>query len=383
MQVNKVQQEYFGVGAIERLTAILQQQNPQNIFLVCGKKSYRCSGAEDKISYLLLPYKTTKFTDFSPNVKINDVKKGLAAFKLNQCDFVLAVGGGSTIDLAKTVAILSANPGRPEEYIQKKMPIQPRMIPLAVVPTTAGTGSEATHFAVVYLGKDKYSLAHFSMVPDFALIDPNLTISLLPYETACTGIDALAQAIESSWSVQSTKESKNYAEEAIILAKEYLEKAVKDPNNIEARVGMARAANLAGKAINISFTTACHAISYPITSYFNIPHGHAVALTLPEMITYNAKVTEKDCLDKRKVEYVQRTMQELYAIVGAKSGEEMKKKIETLLENIGLEQRLQKLNIHKDDVEIIIKRGFNPERMKNNPRLVTEGNLRNMLFRLK
>jgi alcohol dehydrogenase class IV len=156
--------------------------------------------------------------------------------------------------------------------------------PLIAIPTTSGTGTEATCFAVVYIDKTKYSLKHSSILPDYTIIDPTLTHAMPPLVTAATGMDALAQAIESYWGVKSTHESQAYAREAITLTLAYLKAACQ--NEVEARDAMSRAANLAGKAINLTETTACHAVSYPITSYFNVPHGHAVALTLASMFGY-------------------------------------------------------------------------------------------------
>ena len=142
---------------------------------------------------------------------------------------------------------------------------------------------------------------------------------------------------------------------------------------------MLRAANLAGKAIDITLTTACHAVAYPFTSYFGIPHGHAAALTLGSMLVYNSQVSEKDCLDKRGPDYVRKTIQEITKILGCKTAEEAKEKIEQLMVNVGMKTKLSELGLKENDLDIIVKNGFNPERVKNNPRLLTEQNLRNIL----
>ncbi len=375
--------DYFGIGSIDRLQDILAQEKPHHIFLVHGRESYKASGADQKLSPLLAGYQVIHFTEFSANAKMEDLEKGITVFREQSCDLVLAVGGGSALDLGKAIALLADHSQKPEEYIHKRAALHDRKIPLIAVPTTAGTGSEATHFAVIYIDKQKHSLTHPSLVPDYAIIDPSLTFSLSPYVTACTGMDALSQAIESYWSVHSTPESKRYAAEAIPLALAHLENAVRNPTS-EARVGMAKAANLAGKAINISFTTACHAISYPITSYFNIPHGHAVALTLPEMIRYNAETSAGDCQDKRGIGYVKKVLDDLKALSGVSSPPELKEKLEKLMDRIGLERKLIKIGIcSEEDTNLILKNGFDPERVANNPRLLTEGSLREMLERIK
>lgn len=221
------------------------------------------------------------------------------------------------------------------------------------------------------------------MLPDYSIVDPQFTYSLPPKITASTGMDALSQAIESYWNINSTKESKKYAEKAIKLVVNNLVKAVNDLNK-ESRRNMSIAAHYAGKAINISKTTACHAISYPITSYFNVPHGHAVALTLPSMFIYNSEVNEIDILDPRGLDYVKKTMKKLKTIIGVSTFLEVKQKIEQIMLKIGLEIKLNKLGIKtQNDIELIIKNGFNPERVKNNPRKLTEYNLRNILEEIK
>lgn len=391
--------EYFGLGSVQNLSSALAAISPKSLLLIHGKNSYHSSGAQKKLTPLLRPNLVTSFSDFSSNAKLEEVEKGLEIFRAHHCDCTLAVGGGSALDLAKVITLLGdqgidgdhlagqlsetdhhhSAPASAAAYIRKEKPLTVRRTPLILIPTTAGTGSEATHFAVVYIGKDKYSLAHPSLIPDEAIIDPELTFSLPPYQTASTGMDALAQAIESYWSVHSTEESKQYAREAIVLALQHLEKAVNNPTP-EARTGMAKAANLAGKAINISFTTACHAISYPITSYFGIPHGHAVALTLPEMVLYNSGIAELECLDKRGVGYVQQVMADLYSLFIVSSAEEMKLKLEGLLDAIGLKRKLSAVGIATTlDLEIIIQHGFNPERVKNNPRKIGAEELRKVL----
>ena len=375
-------QEYFGRGSIGYLKTILASQKPKNIFLVRGKTSYQASGAEEKLQPFLTDYPLTAFMDFSANAKVEDVEKGIAIFRENHCDFIIAVGGGSALDLAKAVALLANQSENISTYLQKKISPHTRTIPLIAIPTTAGTGSEATHFAAIYIDKKKFSLAHPSLIPDDVIIDPDLTFSLPPYITACTGMDALTQAIESYWSVQATTESRQYARQALTLALDHLEAAVNFPTP-EARTAMAHAANLSGKAINLSFTTACHAISYPITAYFGVPHGQAVALTLPEMVMYNANVQTEDCLDPRGAAAVQKGMEELFTLFGVTSAEKMKERLEWLMDRIGLNRTLRPCGIkNSEDIELVISNGFNPERVGNNPRNLTRDNLRKIMEKI-
>jgi len=372
-------EEFFGTGSILQLRKILENEKPGKIFLVFGKGAYEKSGAEAIISQLLAGIDVFQFSDFEENPKIEDIRKGIEQFRFFKPDLVLACGGGSSLDMAKSINALAVQEGDPLDFVLKKKEFVHSPKPLVAVPTTAGTGAEATHFAVVYAGKTKYSLTHPFILPKYSIVDPQFTFSLPAKITASTGMDALAQAIESFWSNKSTEESKGYAKEAISLILPNLAAAVNVPTP-EARSAMSKGAHLAGKAINISFTTACHAISYPITSYFGVPHGHAVALTLPYMILFNSEVDEDTANDGRGLEYVKNMMQEFLGLLEVKDGREAKERIETLMEDIHLETKLSRLGIHTEqDMERIVENGFNPERVKNNPRLLTEENLRFIL----
>jgi alcohol dehydrogenase class IV len=282
---------------------------------------------------------------------------------------IIAVGGGSVMDMAKLVNIFRSNGGEMMSYVTGRTPIEKPGLPLAAVPTTSGSGSEATHFAVLYVDKVKYSVAHEYMRPDYCLIDPALTESLPPHLTASSGIDALGQAIESYWSVNSTDASKSYSEQAIELAVGHLKQAVKSPDKAS-RQAMAEAAHLAGKAIDIAKTTGPHAISYYFTSHYDVPHGHAVALTLGRFIHFNSRVSSRDVADRRGADYVRATMERLLGLLGVQSAEEGTAMIESLIAEIGLETDVRKVGLCDSAAVAELVRGVNAERLKNNPRKV-------------
>jgi len=363
------QEEYFGFGSIMNLKEILKNNNVKKIFLVTGKDSYKSCGAEKAISQLISKYTFLKFCDFEENPKIEDVKKGINLFREFNPDLVIGAGGGTVLDMAKLLNILSPQTNNPEEYIYGSEDIKESGKTLILIPTTSGTGSEATHFAVVYIGKNKYSLANKNMLPDYSIVDLNFTLNLPKKITASTGIDALSQAIESYWNVDSTEESKDYSRKAINLIMENLKIAVNNPTD-ESRLAMAKAAHLAGKAINITKTTAPHAISYSFTSYFGIPHGHATGLTLGEIFLYNSLVTEEDVIDKRGVSHIQRIINELNTFLGTSDANSSREKIKNLMNSIGLETNLSLLGVKKEDIGLILD-SVNIERLKNNPRFLT------------
>ncbi|MBD3313677.1 iron-containing alcohol dehydrogenase [Candidatus Woesearchaeota archaeon] len=369
------QKEYSGFGSIERLKGILEGISPKKIFLVTGKRSYELSGAKEAMDTILQGYETSRFSDLHENPKIEDVEKGIEEFRKQDPDVVIAIGGGSAIDTAKLINLFAAQSCDARQCFSDMQMISSRPKPLIAIPTTSGSGSEATHFAVVYADGQKKSVAHEHVLPDAAIVDPALTMSLPKSITASTGIDALSQAIESYWCINSTEDSKELSRKSIRLIMDNLKSAVNNPSR-ESRAAMAEASNLAGKAINITKTTAPHAISYSFTTYYNIPHGHAVGLTLGKILEFNAGVTEEDCNDPRGAGHVRKSIEEICSILGAESPQSARELIESLMRSIGLETDLNKLEIV--DVNVIVD-NVNAERLGNNPRKLTKEDLRKML----
>lgn len=371
--------EIFGVESINQLPSILQDLGSKSIFLVTGKDSFEKLDKKINIIKLLSDFSIAHFNDFKVNPRLEDIRKGIDALNRAGADAVVAIGGGSVIDVAKAISSLAHQVSDPSEFILGTKQLTPSNIPLISIPTTAGSGSEATHFAVVYIDGKKYSLAHKSILPHTSIIDPALTYDLPPNITAASGLDALSQAIESFWSVKSTNISKKYAKDAISLILPHLENAVCNPSP-EDRWALSKGAHMAGKAINISFTTACHAISYSITTRFAVAHGFAVAITLPSMIKYNAGVHENDVQDKRGVKYVKSMMQELYTLLGSTSSDSASQKIIGLLKKIGAPTHLSDVGITtKTHFDNLLKQGYNPQRMQNNPRIIPQGSFLRLL----
>jgi len=354
------QQEYIGFGKIDKLKEILLKEKVKKVFVVTQKNSFVSTGAKEKVDKIIPNY--FRFNDFSPNPKIEDIKKGYSQFVKEDYNLIIAIGGGSAIDAAKAIKMF---------YFEDTH----KNIPIVAIPTTSGTGSEATYFIVYYQDKEKQSAGKKEVtIPEYVILDPDLVLNLPKNIAASTGMDALSQAVESYWSINSTIQSKKYSAEAIKLILNNLEKAI-NTSEKKYREKMLLASNLSGKAINITKTTACHSIAYPITSFYNVPHGHAVGLTLSSMLLYNSQVSDKDCNDSRKADYVKKTINEIISLMGAKNVIGAKEKIEGIMKNIGLETKLSRLGLSDNDLNIIIKMGFNPKRVNNNPRILTKENL--------
>ena len=255
----------------------IQETDCRSIFLVCDNSirfQEKLSAHLEKISKSGI--KITEFRDFQPNPLYENVQDGVRRFRNKQCNAIIAVGGGSAIDVAKCVKLYSNLPGDGENGGWLDTDTKAVEIPFLAIPTTAGTGSEATRYAVIYYDGKKQSVTSESIIPDTVLMDPESLITLPVYQKKATMCDALCHAIESFWSVNSTEESKRYSREAIRLIMSNVDRYL--DNTQEGRTQMLLASNLAGKAINITQTTAGHAMCYKITSLFGCAHGHAAVL---------------------------------------------------------------------------------------------------------
>ena len=369
------QREITGPGSLSALSDVLLES--KRVFLVVDEAAYAASGASTQVDRALDDRHVTRFADFDPNPSAEAIDRGHTLYCEKPCDTVIAIGGGTAIDIAKLIAVSSSSDGDCRKLALNPDPIDPDRPTLVAIPTTAGTGSEATHFAVVYIDGVKYSIAHPAIRPDVAIVDPELTHSLPPAITAHTGLDALCQAIESLWSVQSDTNSRRFATRALDLAAAHLETAVTDPS-LEARAAMSDAAHLAGKAIDISFTTGAHAVSYKLTSAFGVPHGLAVALTLGAWVRYNGSVEKHDCLDPRGIDSVRAAIETVSHSFGKNTVEEAADRFAALLRAIGCPTRLSDVGVGADDIDALAA-SVNVDRLANNPRRVTLESLRQLL----
>ncbi len=369
-------------GALGELASVVAETGARSVFLVTGRTSYAASGAEARLSATLAGLSVTRFCDFEENPKIENVVAGIDAFRRADPDVVIAVGGGTAMDLAKIINNLAAREHDAVDYIEGREAIEPGGRPLIAIPTTAGSGSQATPFSVVYLDRTKCSAGHPSMLPDVAIVDPALLKSLPSHVAAASGLDALCQGIESYWSIHATEQSREKAREAIALAWASLATFVNQPGDAS-RLAMARAAHLAGEAISITRTTAPHAISYPITAHYGVAHGHAVGLLLPSILVYNAGVTDSDCLHPDGPGHVRRILEELATLLGAQKPSQAARLFGSLMDEIGLTRDFPALGIRAQaDIDTIVENGFNPQRVNNNPRRLTAEALRKMLATL-
>ncbi|MDR1742510.1 MAG: phosphonoacetaldehyde reductase [Dysgonamonadaceae bacterium] len=371
----KKQTEYTGVTSIESLRHELKNRDVHSALLVRDKNAYFQCGASKAVEYATegLNIHITEFYDFEKNPKIEDVKKGLSF--LDECnpDLIIGIGGGSALDMAKLMRFFHSFEGdiAGGQYVNTKS-----VIPLIAIPTTAGTGSESTHFAVVYRDSVKYSVAHDEMLPDAAIVYPPFTYSASPYLAACTGFDALSQAIEAWWNVNANPESDEYARKAIRLLWENLPPAV-NLQPTEAKNKVAEGAHWAGKAINITKTTAPHAMSYAFTTLYGIPHGHAVALTFPFWAEINCRCSEKLLSEKLTPDRYKSKIDELLKMLNFTGNESVSDLFIRYITNLHLS-----FNLPEDiDKEAVLKK-INLERLQNNPCKIDDSMARRVFDKL-
>jgi alcohol dehydrogenase len=347
----------YGVGAIAQTPEVVSSLGARRVLLVCGRRSFEVSGAASVLPALQRAVQLRRWSEFAANTDAGDLVRGLAVVDEFRPDLVLAVGGGSAMDTAKLLTGYAGitDPAKLHEAIRAGDRIPHREQALVLAPTTSGSGSEATHFAVVYIGDDKYSVAGDPLRPDAVILDPALSRSGSRYQKATSGIDAVAQAIESLWAVAATDRSRRWARHALRLLLPAIEPFV-DTGEEPAARAMAIGSHLAGRAIDISRTTAAHALSYAITKRYGVSHGHAVGLTLGAFIEAHAAVPQ-----------LRPVMDEIVDRLGGTDGGSARERFQALLERLGLASRLAEVGCTTSEQRRELAAAANVERMGNNP----------------
>ncbi len=332
----------------------LKEKGVKKIFLVCGE--YVKNLEIGKYFINLKNIKVTMFSKFKPNPVYESVVEGVKLFSQDHYDMIIAIGGGSCIDVAKCIKLFS-NMKDENNYLKEK--IVPNDIELVAVPTTAGTGSEATQYAVIYYNGEKQSISDLSIIPQTVIFDTSTLYSLSEYQRCSTMLDALSHAIESMWSINSNDKSMKYSEKSLKLILEYKDSYLKHEE--KGNEMMLRASNIAGKAINITQTTGAHAMSYKLTSLYGISHGHAVALCITKLYPYMINNIDK-CIDSRGKDYLKKIFQKMAIIFGGRSYIDGSIKLQEIVD--GLKLSIPK--VQEKDYETL-RKSVNITRLKNNP----------------
>ena len=277
---------------LENLNNILSKENIKKLFIITDNNLIKL--INPILNGLNINYFV--YDKVKPNPTINDVEAARISYLDNNCEGILAIGGGSVIDLAK---ICGARVVKPKKSIQKMeglLHICKKLPPLIVIPTTAGTGSETTLAAVITdeVNNHKYPINDFSLIPNYTIFIPELIMNLPSHITSTTGMDALTHAIEAFIGRSTTKKTRYYAIKAVKLIVENLKETYDNPHNLKARTNMLYAAHYAGIAFTISYVGYIHAIAHSLGGKYKTPHGLANAIILPIMLEiYGKKVYKK------------------------------------------------------------------------------------------
>ena len=369
-----------GSGAVASVPAVIHRLNSRKVLLVTGRRSFEGSGAAAIVPALEEVAKVVRWSGFGANPDVRDLDAGLAVIRATSPDVVLGIGGGSVMDMAKLLCAFERTvDGSVADEVRAGTPILERRVSLVLVPTTSGSGSEATHFAVVYIGDEKFSVAGPAMKPDEVVLDPGLTLSAPPLQRASSGIDAVCQAIESMWATGGTIESQAIASEALDFLMPNIVAFVDDPSPGMTAERMCAGSHLAGRAIDISKTTAAHALSYAITKRHGVPHGNAVALTLGAFIEAHAGIDPSDLQPGVDPASHAASMRRILGALGAANGSDARVRWIELLERIGLVSRLAAAGVDRSRDVPTLAASVNIERLNNNPVMFDPGGLEAIL----
>jgi alcohol dehydrogenase class IV len=335
----------FGPGVLDRLPALLEETvgPAARIFLVTGRQSLRASGVLDRVMATLDGDRVSLFDQVPPFPSPARLDSAVAAARAARPDAVVAIGGGSAMDVAKTVALLFTHDGPPREYVERRQPFTRPGLPVIAVPTTSGSSSEVTPFAAFWEMTARRSLhvATPLLFPRAALVDPELALGMSPALAAQTGFDAFTSAFESYWSVEATPLSDALNLEVVRSFAAHLERSCQR-GDLDARAGCALAATLSGLAYSNSRPNACHAVSTPLTLFWGVAHGQAVAVTLPAFLRWTAPA-------------IGSRLPALWRALGVDDLDDAVRRITAMMTACGLATRLQELGPGLADVETLVE----------------------------
>lgn len=362
----------FGIGALEKLPKILKESNSNHVFLVsdCGLEKI---GVVDRVKNIIekAQIKCTTYLDVVPNPTTTVVTNATDLYKESGATSIIALGGGSPLDVSKAVGVLSTFGGEITDY-EGLNKVPGPIVPIIAIPTTAGTGSEVTASSVITDEKRnyKFSIVSYETIPKYALLDPELIMTAPQSIAAACGIDALIHAIEAYLSKQSSPFSDAMAEKAMELIGKNLRNFVKNRGDKEAACGMMIGSNFAG----ISFAWArlgnVHAMSHPVSAFYHVPHGIANSVLLPTVMEYNSIV------DNGRYEKIYNYIKENSGIVNNFKPEMLINELKKLNDDLGIPKSLSELGVKEDSIEDMAKDAMKSGNVLANPR---ETNLQNMI----
>ena len=362
---------YFGPGAREVLPKEIARLGLRKAFVATDKDLIKF-GVADKVLDVLraagIPYEV--FSEIKPNPTVGNVKAGVKAFAASGADFILAIGGGSSIDTSKAIGIITNNPDFCDVVsLEGVADTKKKSVPIIARPTTAGTAAEVTINYVITDEENQKKMVCVDPndIPAIAIVDAELMYSLPKSLTASTGLDALTHAIEGLITKGAWEMSDMFEIKAIEMIARYLETAVNEPSNAEARNGMAVAQYIAGMAFSNVGLGVVHGMAHPLGAIFDIPHGVANALLLPVIMEFNAPAALDKYVDIAKAMNVYQPGMNREEAAGAAVAA-----VKSLAVRVGIPQHLSELGIKEKDLERLAESAFADVCTPGNPREVSK-----------
>jgi len=363
MRILPLPEIFAGKSSLANLDSIIRSINAEKVMVVTDKGIIN-AGIYDKLSEILknTGKEVILFDNVQPDPSIKLVEEVVEIARRNAADVVIGVGGGSSIDTAKVAAALVKNNKDIANYIGIDL-LENDSIPVIAVPTTAGTGSEVTHIAILSDEEEqlKKGIVSTKLIPRYAVLDPELTTGLPPHVTAATGMDALVHALEAYISVNSTSYSELLALKAIEIISSNIREAYDNGQNLQARENMLTGSLLAGIAFANAGVAAVHAFAYPLGGMFHIPHGLANSVMLPTIMEYNLIGSEDKFLQIAKV-LVEKETSSPFAVL---------KEIRQLCADLKIPLSLEELKIPENAIPQLAEGAVKVTRLlANNPRKI-------------
>ena len=374
MAVNRIilnETSYFGAGSRKVIAEEVAKRGYKKALVVTDKDLVKFGVAAqvtDVLKAAGIPFEM--FDEVKPNPTVKNVKNGIAAFKAAGADFIVAIGGGSSMDTSKAVGIIINNPEFADvTSLEGVANTKKKSVPVIALPTTAGTAAEVT---INYVITDEENVKKMVCVdpndiPTLAIIDPELMLSMPRGLTAATGMDALTHAIEGLITLGAWEMSDMFEIKAIEMIAKWLPKAVENPSDIEARDGMATAQYIAGMAFSNVGLGLVHGMAHPLGAYYDIPHGVANALLLPIVMEFNAPAA----LDKY-VTIAKAMNAYKEGMTREEAAEAAVDAVRQLSIRVGIPQHLAELGIKETDLPRLAKAAFADVCTPGNPRDITE-----------
>lgn len=364
----------FGNGSLAQIASKLEEKDLTNKrALIVTDKGLVQSGLVDKLTDRLEEVDTpfSVFSGVESSPPVSTVEEGFQQYRQESCDLVIGIGGGSSMDTAKVIAVLATNEGDISDFAGvNNVPKPPA--PLIAIPTTSGTGAEVTFNAVITNPEEKRKMVIISprIAPDLAICDPLLTISLPPMLTASTGMDALTHSIESFTNDVFNPLADMITKESIQLIGKYLPKAVAKGEDREARYWMLYASTITGLAFNLTRLANVHAISLPVSAHFGVPHGIANAILLPYVMEWNLS----GCLDK-SIEVAKLLGENVEGANKWEAALKSVKAVRRLSQEIGIPRSLSEVDVTEDKIPVMAEDAIKSGNVLVNPRQTTKDDI--------